>query len=330
MPVPDSWAARRGESFGCWFVEKSKKNQLGEWLAKVQRVGVLILTWPRYSAYCRAFMGSPYAEAAASTGLLHVYLRKFTAPYLSRDFSGSVRLLQLDHHYRFMNAHFPRGLFEQLHHGAIPFATHAEDAQKSEFRLDLPVRTQVDGSSFWEGDLILEYWFQERLLHRMTFSVVSSGPFDGRDDSVLFIGGSQSYGDRELRREASLFNRQINSATATLIAVKAIAEAFDIPRIYAIKTKNQITLHLRPGDPGSAYEDFWSTNYGEDRGSFFELPLQASPERDSPVSGSHGSRTRRKRLDRQRLKDFVEAEFRGLIGKPKPELLVSEDTDSAG
>lgn len=303
---------------------------MGDWLAKLERTGVLFFNWPRYQDYSRAFLGSPYAEAAASTGLLQVYLRKFTAPYLSRDFPGSVRLLQLDHHCRFLNARFPRGLFERLHHGAIVFAVRSEEAQKSEFRLDLPVRTQVDGSSCWEGDLTLEYWFQERLLHRMTFSVVSSSPFDGRDDSVLFIGGSQSYGDRELRREASLFNHQINAATSALIAIKAIAEALEIPRIYAVKTKNQITLHLRPGDPGSAYEDFWSTNYGEDRGSFFELPLQASPERDSPVSGSHGSRTRRKRLDRQRLKDFVEAEFRGLIGTPKPELFVGEATDPAG
>lgn len=263
-------------------------------------------------------MGSPYAEAAASTGLIHVYLRKFTAPYLSRNFSGPERLLQLDHHCQFINAHFPRELFERLRHGAIAFAVQSVEGQQGEFRLDLPVRTHVDGSPCWEGDLILEYWFKARLLHRMTFSVVSSKPFDGRNETVLFVGGSQSYGDRELRREASLFNRQINSATATLIAMKAVAEALEIPRIYAVKTLNQITLHLRPGDPGSAYEDFWTTNYGEDRGSFFELPLQASPERDSPVAGSHGSRTRRKRLDRQLLKDFVETEFRALIKKPKP------------
>jgi uncharacterized protein VirK/YbjX len=301
------------------FMSNHKTSQAGGWLAKVQRIGVLLVTWPRYTAYRRAFLGTPYAEAAASTGLIHVYLRKFTAPYLSRNFSGPVRLLQLDHHCRFINAHFPKDLFDRLQHGAIVFAEQAGENQQGEFRLDLPVRTHVDGSPCWEGDLILEYWFQTRLLHRMTFSVVSSKPFDGRDDAVLFVGGSQSYGDRELRREASLFNRQINSATATLIAIKAVAEALGIPRIYAVKTINQITLHLRPGDPGSAYEDFWSTNYGEDRGSFFELPLQASPERDSPVAGSHGSRTRRKRLDRQLLKDFVEIEFRALIGRPKPQ-----------
>ena len=308
-------------------MQKNKNNRVADWLAKVRRVGVLISTWPQYSAFRAAFLGSPYAEAAASTGLLHVYLRKFTAPYLSRNLGGSQRLVQLDHHCRFINAHFPRDLFARLHHGAIPFAVQREEGKQGEFRLDLPVRTHVDGSPCWEGDLILEYWFQERLLHRMTFSVVSSRPFDRRDDTVLFIGGSQSYGDRDLRREASLFNRGINSATAALIGVKAVAEALEVPRIYAVKTKNQITLHLRPGDPGTAYEDFWTTNYGEDRGSFFELPLQVSPERDSPVAGSHGSRTRRKRLDRQRLKDLVEAAFRELMGNSLPE---EADTDSLG
>ncbi len=214
--------------------------------------------------------------------------------------------------------------------GAIVFAVRSEESRQGEFRLDLPVRTQVDGSSCWEGDLTLDYWFQERLLHRMTFSVVSSKFFDGQEDTVLFIGGSQSYGDRELRREASLFNYQINSATAALIAVKGVAEALDLPRIYAVKALNQMTLHLRPGDPGSAYEDFWLANYGNDRGSFFELPLQAGPERDSPVAGSHGSRTRRKRLDRQRLKDFVETEFRALIGNPRPEPLVTHQSQEDG
>jgi len=233
-----------------------QKSLARQWLAKVQRIGVLLINWPRYTAYRRAFLGTPYAEAAASTGLLHVYLRKFTAPYLSRNFSGPERLLQLDHHCRFINDHFPRELFDRLHRGALPFAVRAEEGQQGEFRLDLPVRTHVDGSPCWEGDLILEYWFQERLLHRMTFSVLSSKPFDDRDEVVLFIGGSQSYGDRELRREASLFNRQINAATATLIGLKAVAEALDISKIYAVKTLNQITLHLRPGDPGSAYETF--------------------------------------------------------------------------
>lgn len=299
-------------------------------MAKLGRLGVLLRNWPQYQQYRAAFLGSPYAEAAASTGLLPIYLRKFTAPYLSQDFSGAIRLLQLDHHCRFINARFPRDLFERLHRGAIVFAVRTEATQRGEFRLDLPVRTQVDGSPCWEGDLVLEYWFQEQLLHRMTFSVLSSGPFDGRDETVLFIGGSQAYGDRELRREASLFNRQINSATATLIGVKAVAEALDITRIYAVKTRNQITLHLRPGDPGNAYEDFWSTNYGVDRGAFFELPLQASPQRESPVAGSHGSRTRRKRQDRQELKDFVETEFRVLIGNPRAEFLRAEGTDSAG
>ena len=309
---------------------QNKKNNQSGWMAKLARLGVLLRNWPQYQQYRASFLGSPYAEAAASTGLLPIYLRKFTAPYLSRDLSGAIRLSQLDHHCRFINARFPRDLFQRLHLGAIGFAVRAEASQRGEFRLDLPVRTHVDGSPFWEGDLVLEYWFQEQLLHRMTFSVVSSGPFDGRDETVLFIGGSQAYGDRELRREASLFNRQINSATASLIGVKAVAEALEISRIYAVKTHNQITLHLRPGDPGSAYEDFWSTNYGVDRGSFFELPLQASPQREAPVAGSHGSRTRRKRQDRQELKDFVETEFRALIGTPKAEFLRTEDTDSAG
>lgn len=311
-------------------MKNNSDSQKGTWWAKIRRTGVLLLNWPRYRAYRKVFLGSPYAEAAATTGLLHIYLRKFTAPYLSRDFSGSVRLLQLDHHCRFINLHFPPALFHRLGQGAIAFAARAEADQKGEFRLDLPVRTHVDGSPCWEGDLVLEYWFQEQLLHRMTISVISSKPFDGEEESVLFIGGSQSYGGRELRREASLFNRQINPATMALLGVKAIAEAFGISKLFAIKTRNQITLHLRPGDPGTAYEDFWSTNHGEERGSFYALPLQASPERDSPVAGSHGSRTRRKRLERQLLKDFVETEFRILMANPGPKPRVTEEIHPPG
>lgn len=293
--------------------------------ARIGRTWILMRTFPAFLAYRKAFLKSPYGELAVNTGLSSIFLRKYSAPYLSRRFTAEDRLFHLSHHARFINQRFPHAVFQSLKSGPIVLGMRDEDSRCSEFRLDLSLKDQLLGSSCWEGDLVLDYLFQGVRLHRMTFSILSALSFDGQEGNILFIGGSQSSGDRELKREASLFNHEIHPSTATLLGLKGLAEVLGLRAIFAVKASDQVTIHQRPGNHRSAYDDFWSIQHGVDCGDYFELPLCASPEREAPVSGGHGSRTRKKRLSRIYLKDFVMAELRRVLEQCDQHLQSKDD-----
>jgi uncharacterized protein VirK/YbjX len=116
-----------------------------------------------------------------------------------------------------------------------------------------------------------------------------------------------------LRREAALMNQDIHPSSATLIALKGLAEVLGVRRILAVKARDQVTIHQRPGHHEVAYDDFWLAQHGIDQGKYFELPLAPSPDRAAAVGGSHGARTRKRQMARMTLKQSLEIQFRLLL-----------------
>lgn len=290
-------------------------------MSRMSRILILLGTFPAYLAYRKSFLASPYGALAIGTGAPSLFLRKYSAPYLSKRLSAKHRLLGLAHHVAFVNSRFPQNSFEWLQCGSIFLGPGNSLSCAYTFRLDLPFRGQLKGSSCWEGDLRLECVHRDEKLHSMTFSFLPSTIFDGQNEPVLFIGGSQSSGDRMLRREAALMNQDIHPSTATLIALKGLAEVLGVRRLLAVKARDQVTIHQRPGHHEVAYDDFWLAQHDIDQGKYFELPLAPSPDRAAAVGGSHGARTRKRRIARMTLKQSLESQFRLLLADHESEFV---------
>jgi uncharacterized protein VirK/YbjX len=132
-----------------------------------------------------------------------------------------------------------------------------------------------------------------------------------QDIQVVFIGGSQGFpGNSALIRSASRSNGEISPATAIVIAIKAISKTINIENILGVKTAYQLSLCSEPNTGLSSYNDLWIKNYGEECSLFYVMSTNAYRDVSESVSGSHHSRTRRKRKAKMNLMNTIMQEFK--------------------
>lgn len=166
-----------------------------------------------------------------------------------------------------------------------------------------------------EGELQLTFSFRSDL-HVLTFLFAPGHVFNSQSAKVLFIGGLQGrFGARQEVREASKLNHEIAPATMLILAVRAIARAIGANQILAVAETEQISMSYSPQAVRFDYQSFWEELGGTRQGSYYSIPIEAPHKSLSAVPLTHRSRAKRKREEKARIRDSIEASIRDLLGK---------------
>jgi len=158
-----------------------------------------------------------------------------------------------------------------------------------------------------EGELVLNYKYNGRIIFMLTFSIVPGSYFDESTRQVIFVGGLQGRpACREDIRAASKLNREIDPATMLLVALKSIGIAWNIDMIVAISARHQISADaIENAEERFAIYDRFRIKSGATPhlGKVFKLSTRFQRGAQDPALGTHRSRTRRKRLAKDGLRE---------------------------
>jgi uncharacterized protein VirK/YbjX len=235
-------------------------------------------------------------------------LFKALGNYLTWGLSVADRLAVLMHHYQFI-ALAPVGQIRALaDEGSIIWCHQVGDDCFS------MVLRYSDGF-YMEGELALSYVLNSEKIYNIAFSVAPGAVTGLEVDRVILIGASQGVsGGAAQTRLAAKANGEIAPADMLLIAIRAIAAAWDIPAVVAISCQEQVALQVRakPEDYHCTYDDLWESNGGVQKGNFYLFPAQLVEKPITLVSRSHRSRARRKRSLKQDIFNAVVENVREL------------------
>jgi uncharacterized protein VirK/YbjX len=173
-----------------------------------------------------------------------------------------------------------------------------------------------------EGELVFNFVLDGQIVYLLTFSIAPAAPFDGTQDTVVFVGGLQGRpGKASEIRLVSKLNDEINAASALFLALKALANCWQINRIVAISAKYQIShdADIYADQRSKIYDAFWKDAGGfASSDLFFTLDASFHRAASDPVSGAHKSRTRRKRVLKEALKKELDERFSRAFEREAP------------
>ena len=234
------------------------------------------------------------------------FILKFRWDYLSTGLTAHQKMLCHTAHYRLIDSRLDSSrFFQDLTQGMVLWEFHSV----LRHLVILVFRDFTDH----EGELVLEYYADNQLLYRIAFTLASAVAFGHRQGYCIFIGGSQSHGSQELRRQAARDNAEISPGMALLITLKAISNVLGFTEIIGVKAEKQVSLATKGVARDYAYDQLWSLGYGVEGDGFYRIPLHASREVTDVVEGGHKSRTRKKRKAREDFMQFVAHQFQGFL-----------------
>jgi uncharacterized protein VirK/YbjX len=230
--------------------------------------------------------------------------QKIFGGYLTPFTNLAQRIKLNSSFYDFLNMNFNDEFFMELNKGVLIWKMDC-NGNFHNIVLSLPYMTKT------EGDLSLQYWFNNDVLHSLTFSFIDGRLMKVKDKKLVFIAGSQGCrSSSPLVRDASKQNHEISPRAALVVALKAISKSLDIKKIAGIKSEYQVHLHNDVDlKKCHSYDELWIKNYGIDAGLFYVMPINVSPDASEPISGNHASRTRRKRKNREDLFNVIQLGF---------------------
>jgi uncharacterized protein VirK/YbjX len=175
----------------------------------------------------------------------------------------------------------------------------------------LGIELRRSTSTSIEGELVLNFTFNRRIIFMLTFTVVPGAYFGESARPLIFIGGMQGRpACREDIRAASKLNKEIDPATMLLMALKTIGIAWNIETIAAISARYQISANAleRSTERSAVYDRFWIESGGTPyRDRVYKLRTHFQRGAQDPTLGTHKSRTRRKRMAKEALRTDLTA-----------------------
>ncbi len=273
---------------------------------RVLRIGIRMLYFYQFRRFYKKIALSKFGNVLnkVTPDVKKRIEQKFTRAYLATFISLEQRIIFNSSHYHYIDEHLTDSFFRQINKGIVLWGMDC-DTDAHQIVLTIPHGTSA------EGDLLLEYRFNNKVLHQLTFSFIEGQLMGMEQKQLVFIGGSQGrLGKSESIRIASKQNREISPSTALVIALKAISKTLAIENITGVKAEHHISMQGDPCLKGQhSYNQLWLKNYGIETALFYVMPTHASPSESEPVAGSHASRTRRKRKNRQNLLTVIELGF---------------------
>jgi len=281
--------------------------KLTKWKKRTLRIGIRIRYFYQFRMFYRKLCASKFGVVLneVTPSVKKKIKKKFSFPYLTTFIPLEQRLSIIGSHYDFIDRNLNDNFFMHLNKGIVVWGLES-DSDAHQILLKVPERTST------EGDLLLEYHFNNNLLHQLTFSFVDGKLMGMKDEQMVLIGGSQGLrGSSELIRTASKKNNEISPANALVISLKAITQTLNINTILGLKAQYHISIKESPTTKGHySYDELWIKNYGEESSFFYVMPTNASKDVSESVSGSHHSRTRRRRRKKE---DMMNAIMNGFI-----------------
>lgn len=234
------------------------------------------------------------------------FFTKFTGRYFAKFLSPREKLMIQCNHYAFLDRIISDDDFFLNIKKGITIWTQEYDTCSDKQSIVL----KTPNLSKKEGEMVLEYFFNNTLLYFITFSF-SPGPIFGLpNEQLIAIGGSQGrYSYSELTRNASKLNGEINPSTALILALKAISRVLGIKILLGIKVSQHSSLNINPEIGYFSYDDLWSKNYGEEYPNYYVIPTDTLRKVSDTVEGSHKSRTRKKRIRKEDMINQIMSEF---------------------
>lgn len=241
---------------------------------------------------------------------------KYVHGYAARFLDPAANYKFIAHHYNFALDKLSSARSRALLSGQA----HVWEAGSRERHLGIELR-RATGTSV-EGELVLNFTLNRKIIFMLTFSVFPGAYFDEPARSVIFVGGLQGRpGCREDIRMASKANDEVDPATMLLMALKAVGIAWNIETIVAVSAKYQISADaLESAEARFAnYDRIWMKGGGIAHGDrVYKLATQSRHGVHAPALGSHRSRTRRKRIVKDALWDDLTARTAQIFAAPAP------------
>lgn len=275
----------------------------GNLLCRLKQLAFFVLYFPGFLRLVR-LLGLPCYKNMADKRVRTQY--KHLGDYLIRGMPVINKLGILIHNYKFLSKILSaNGSLLGDRGGVCLWAPQRQESQ-FEIALDVP---ELD-MSFREGEVVLLFSMNSKLVYTLTFTVVPAELIDKRySGDAILIGGIQgAVGSSELVKGASKAFGEIFPSVILLLAVQALAIAWRIERIFAVSVCNQIapSVSNNPQRYLELYDHFWEAQGARKFGNYYEFfPLPAE-KREEDLSTTHSRRTRRKReLKKQLLQEMI-------------------------
>ncbi len=235
----------------------------------------------------------------------YVFDRKFLGPYLSTALNSRQKLAVQMHLVRLLETRFRSDFLPSLQGDGLCLWAQQSEAESHRIILRL-----ADASKF-EGDLALEYIYNDTRLHRLSFVFSPGFVFDLRDPDIAFVGGSQgAQGAQEQTRSATKGNGGVHPSNMLVLALRAISEPLGIERLCGVTARCQIFNYTRQTPGPETYDRLWATNGGVPRGHVYDMEAALTSDDDGALTGTHKTRRRRRRRARLQIAIEIAGEIR--------------------
>lgn len=235
----------------------------------------------------------------------HVFNRKFLGPYLSTDLATHKKLAVQKHFLFFVDRAFAgdtsiRGLRRGL-------CLWQRTAENEDHRIVL----RLSDATKFEGDLLLEYLFNDQRLHSLSYVFAPGRVFGLPDANVAFIGGSQgANGCQQETRAAARGIGGIHPANMLVLALRAICQSLNVTGLCGVPSRFQLLNHTDQSPREENYDRLWTMNDGTLLNHVYYMPARLNVDDDGQLTGTHRTRRRRRRRLRQTIIDEIAACFR--------------------
>ena len=271
----------------------------------------LIANYREHLAYRRELQAARRVGVADADRLTAI---KYTGDYLSASLSLRARRDSLKFHYRFLTRAMTSAAGAAVwQRGA---AIWARDAEGERLEVTLSRSTLAP----MEGESQLSFLMGNRALCTLTFSFVHGRDLQLPCDEAIFIGGLQGGLDcrQEIRRAAKI-NGEVSPAAMLLLAAEALANILDVEHMVGVSTQEQAAAVYSQEKIVLSYDRLWQElGAHHARTGFYVKAIAVTEEADKAITGSHHSRTRRRRVLKKNIRREIEERIAALFGMEAP------------
>lgn len=253
----------------------------------------------------------------------YVFFIKFTGLYIAKFLTFKQKLMIQHNHYAFLIRISDNNDSLFCIKKGVVIWTQENNACASKQSIIL----RISDLTKFEGELVLEYFFNDTLLYLITFTFAPGAIISSPYEQLILIGGSQGrQNNTKLIREASKLNGEISPSTALILALKAISKVLGIKTILGIKVSHHISSEMNQNAGYFSYDDLWIKNHGKEYSKYYVIPTLLQNISD-PIEGTHKSRTKKKRARKEEMTSHIMREVGRYISLEELQKKPSEVTN---
>ena len=226
---------------------------------------------------------------------------KYLGEYLAYALSPLQKLQALNSHYDYIANHLVNsGSLANVQQGITLWSQHYKEEVFS-ITLEMPELT------YREGEWVLAFKANQTTIFMLTFTIMSARIIEkNHSEMAMVIGGVQGVvGCSEWIKLAAKANGDIFPSILLFTALQALALSLGLNTIFAVTAEKQISPAVRDQAERylNTYDKFWESQGGLFVDGFYKFTPLPAEKPVSELSGTHSSRSKRKRALRKQLLD---------------------------